>query len=405
MADFIRMIALSPTMEEGTIIKWNAIVGEKITAGRVICEVETDKASMEYEATDDGFLLEILVKEGEIAKIGDSIAIIGEKDDDITEFRKKASISLSEEKEIKVEEKKAEKKQDEKEPVLVNRIKISPLAKSLASKNNININSISGSGTGGRIIKEDVEKLLSGKTGTIAAKYEKGIVRPENKEIEITNKKRVIAEKLSKSKFSAPHFYVKMKVICENLLRTREKLNLEEKINKLSLNAFLIKLAAESIKKHPIINSSWMGEKILQHGSIDIGIAVALEDGLIVPIVKDCGNKGISQIDSELKILVDKARNNTITLDEITGATFTISNLGSYDVDEFTAIINPPGSAILAVGRASREVIVNENSQMEIKRVINFTLSCDHRIIDGARAAMFLKTLKENIEFPINSLL
>ena len=148
-----------------------------------------------------------------------------------------------------------------------------------------------------------------------------------------------------------------------------------------------------------------MGDKILQHGSIDIGLAVAFEDDLIVPIVKDCGNKGIFQIDSELKILIDKAKNNKLALDEITGATFTISNLGSYDVDEFTAIINPPGSAILAVGRALREVIVNENSQIEIKRVINFTLSCDHRIIDGARAAMFLKTFKENIEFPINSLL
>jgi len=405
MADYIRMIALSPTMEEGTITKWDAVVGEKITAGGVICEVETDKASMEYEAVDEGFLLETLVKEGEKAKIGDPIAIIGEKDEDITEFKKKDSVKSSDEKTGKVEEMKAEKKPDETESTLITRIIISPLAKNLAQKYNININSISGSGPNGRIIKEDIEKLISGKRRVISTEFEKGKVRPEDKEIEITNIKKVTAEKLSKSKFSAPHFYVKIKVICEDLLRAREKLNLKNKENKLSLNAFLIKLSAESIKKHPVINSTWMGDKILQHGSIDIGLAVALEDGLIVPIVKDCGNKGIVQIDSELKALIDKARNNTLALDEITGASFTISNLGSYDVDEFTAIINPPGSAILAVGKASREVIVNENFQMEIKQVINFTLSCDHRIIDGARAAMFLKTFRDNIEFPINNLL
>jgi pyruvate dehydrogenase E2 component (dihydrolipoamide acetyltransferase) len=405
MADFIRMIALSPTMEEGTILKWNVVVGEKITAGKVICEVETDKASMDYEATDDGFLLEMLVKDGDKVKVGDPIAIIGEKDEDITEFKKTITSKLLEDKKNAIDEKKPKKIPDEIESTLKTRIKISPLANILAQNNNLDINNISGSGPGGRIIKEDIEKLISSKREDNANDNEKRINKLTDKKIEITNIKRVMAEKLSKSKFSAPHFYVKIKVICEDLLKARNKLNLETKENKLSLNAFLIKLSAESIKKHPVINSTWMGDRILQHGSIDIGLAVSLEDSLIVPIVKDCGNKGIVQIDAELKSLIDKARKNMLSLDEITGATFTISNLGSYGVDEFTAIINPPGSAILAVGKASKEVIVNEDSQMEIKRIINFTLSCDHRIIDGARAAMFLKTFRENIEFPINSIL
>ncbi|MBN1397585.1 MAG: E3 binding domain-containing protein, partial [Bacteroidetes bacterium] len=214
MADFIKMTALSPTMEEGTIIKWDVIIGEKITAGKVICEVETDKAAMEYEAVDEGYLLEILVKEGEKVKVGDPIAIIGEKDEDTAEFKKKTLSKLSENKKTIFEEKRAVKNSDEIVPASITRIRISPLAKYLAQKNNLNIKNILGSGPGGRIIKDDIEKILHGNREAVSTGYEKGTTGYRDKEIEISNIKKVAAEKLSKSKYSAPHFYVKIKVIC-----------------------------------------------------------------------------------------------------------------------------------------------------------------------------------------------
>jgi pyruvate dehydrogenase E2 component (dihydrolipoamide acetyltransferase) len=219
----------------------------------------------------------------------------------------------------------------------------------------------------------------------------------------VSGKRRIIAQRLAESKYSAPHFYLKMPVFTETLMGARKSLNAGLSY-KVSVNAFLIKFAAEAIKRHPVINSSWEGDTIRQFGSIDIGLAVAQEDGLVTPIVRNCGGKGIVQIDQELSELIERARNNKLTPEDYTGATFTISSLGTFGVEEFTAIINPPGSAILAVGQMQKVPVVGENDEIAVRMQMKLTLSCDHRIIDGAKGARFLEELKNIIEHPVRAL-
>jgi pyruvate dehydrogenase E2 component (dihydrolipoamide acetyltransferase) len=221
--------------------------------------------------------------------------------------------------------------------------------------------------------------------------------------IQVSTKRRIIAERLAESKYSAPHYYLRLKVLSDNFMEARKLLNITLN-KKVSVNAFIVKFVAEAIKRHPIMNSTWQGETILRHASIDIGLAVAQNDGLITPVVRDCGNKGIIEIDRELKELIDKALNNQLTPSEYSGATFTISNLGSYGIEEFTAIINPPGSAILAIGKMGKEPTIVDGDKIEIRTLMTLTLSCDHRVIDGAVGAAFLKDLKDIMENPIRVL-
>ncbi|MBN1412697.1 MAG: 2-oxo acid dehydrogenase subunit E2 [Spirochaetales bacterium] len=408
MAQYVQMIALSPTMEEGTIQKWNVKTGDKIESGTVLCEVETDKATMDYESTDEGTLLAILVKEGGSAKIGDPIAIIGKEGEDISSLKKPEQKPVEKKTGIKPE--KAEEPEGFKPgiapPRTKGRIRISPLARKLAGNYGIDPEKIPGSGPGGRIIKRDIVKYAAGTKGQgeiPAVKYQPDVLKDEV--IVLNRNRKIAAQKLSESKFTAPHYYLRLSVASDGLLAFREKINSEAGNVKISLNAFLIKLAAESLKRHPVVNSSWDNDRIIRHGSIDIGLAVALEDGLIVPVVRDCGNKGVYQIDEELRAMIARARENKLSLDEITGATFTISNLGSFGIDEFTAIINPPGSAILAVGRIIREAVVDEQDKIGIQKTIRFTLSCDHRVINGAEGARFMQTFKNNLESPYHVLL
>ncbi|GAB6189886.1 pyruvate dehydrogenase complex dihydrolipoamide acetyltransferase [Marinitoga arctica] len=405
MAEKLLMIALSPTMEKGTIINWIKKENESFTEGDVLCEVETDKTTMEYEAMEEGTLLKILVPEGGKAGVGEPIAIFGEPGEDISDLLNE-NITKTKEKEIEITKKESSKKINNEKEINNNiynldKIKISPLAKKLALMKNIDLSNVKGSGPGGRIIKRDIEnyKLLvkTYETPTISLNNDEDIIIP------LSDKRRIIGERLSASKYTSPHFYLTISINMENILESRKQINntLNEKI---SMNAFLIKLIANTLKKHKRINSSLQNDKIIEFGRVDIAIAVAQTDGLITPVVRNADKKGIMQIENELKDLIDKAKNNKLEPEEYSNATFTISNLGSFGIDEFTAIINPPASAILAIGMIKETPIV-ENKEIMIKPIMKMTLSSDHRVIDGAVAATFMKDLKNTLENPILAIL
>jgi pyruvate dehydrogenase E2 component (dihydrolipoamide acetyltransferase) len=403
------MIALSPTMEKGSIQRWNIKEGESFSSGDVLCDIETDKTTMEYEAPDDGTLLKIIVNEGGQAAVGETIGIFGDKDEDIGD--------LLQEIEDEADKPSESEESDSKEPGIIEndldespadllfekRVKISPLAKKIAKQKGIDIQSVQGSGPNGRIIKKDIENIRPQSAETKKA----NIIQPSGQDIilPLSDKRKIIAQRLADSKYTAPHYYLKLSVVMDDLLITRKQYNAQHPDEKLSLNAFLIKLAAEAIRHYPVINSSWADDKIIQHGSIDIGIAVAQDEGLITPIIRNAGNKGLRQIDQELSELISKPREGRLAPEEYQGATFTISNLGSYGIEEFTAIINPPGSAIMAVGSINKTPIVDSNDQITVKSLMKLTLSCDHRLIDGAKGAEFLKYLKDIIENPMLALL
>jgi pyruvate dehydrogenase E2 component (dihydrolipoamide acetyltransferase) len=437
MAEKVLMLALSPTMERGTVLKWRKKEGDRVASGDVLCEVETDKATMEYESVNEGTLLKLLVPEGKDTKVGEPIAVVGEQGEDISGMLKEVAAGLLS---AAAEDATAPAGGPGKTaPALRNAaappitagspiadsppmaaapagerlpggVKASPLARGLAGTHGIDIRTVRGSGPDGRVVKRDVEAALTGIAAGGSQRPAAGRSEPPVPvetpfvEVPVSGKRKVIARRLAESMYTAPHYYLKMYVQVENLLKARKALN-EGRADAVSLNAFLVRLAAEALKNHPAVNSSWRGETIARFQRADIGLAVAQPDGLLTPIVRDCWNKGISAIDAELKLLIGKALKNTLRPEEYTGATFTISNLGSYGVDEFTAIINPPGSAILAVGKAEKTPVVGEGNLVQIETRMTLTLSCDHRVIDGAEGALFLKDLKAQIEYPIGALL
>lgn len=426
MAEKILMLALSPTMEQGVITKWRKKPGDTIESGDVLCEVETDKAAMDYESVNEGTLLKILIEEGGKAAVGDAIGIVGDEGEDISglleeiESEKKkeeAEPSKSKdegdesEKEEESEKKEEPEKKEKAEPApesdkqqLAQKtesgmIKASPLARKLAEEKGIDLGSMSGSGPDGRIIKRDVEKAEPG-----AGKSVSQIAALKDETVPVSQKRQIIADRLSKSKFSAPHYYLKTQINVDALISARQVVNSSQD-RKISFNSFLLKCVSEAIKKHALINASWQGDTIRKFGSIDIGLAVALDDGLITPVVRNCGQKGILEIDEAMHVLVDKARKGKLSPEEYTNATFTVSNLGSYGIDEFTAIINPPASAILAVGEIKKVPVVLDDDSIDIQSVLKLTLSCDHRVIDGAVGAAFMRDLKNIIEQPVMALL
>lgn len=430
MAEKVLMLALSPTMEEGSIVKWHKKEGDTVASGDILCEVETDKATMEYESINEGTLLKVLVAEGEKARVEDPIAIVGEQGEDISQLLEEVrqpsgkpevsestgvegksfeGESLASEAAEVVEEGKAGRPPKEEAMLEPSEyaespqgVKASPLARRLAEQHHLDLSILRGSGPGGRIVKRDIEGALRGPAPSLRPGMS-GPERPLQQQIPVSGKRKVIAKRLSESKFSAPHYYLRVTARVDDLVAARSELN-RSREEKVSLNAFLIRIAAEAMKRHPMVNATWNGDTITQYNRADIGLAVAQPDGLITPIVKDCWRKGILEIDEELRLLVDKAKNNRLKPEEYTGATFTISNLGSYGIDEFTAIINPPGSAILAVGRIRKEPVIKENDEIVVQSGMTLTLSCDHRIIDGATGALFLKELKDLVESPIRSL-
>lgn len=395
MARKIPMFALSPTMEEGVIVKWIKTEGDTISQSEVICEVETDKATMEFESPEEGTLLKIIAQEGQSVPVGADIAVVGEPDEDISELIEKQKPPVT------VTDTDSQQAAAGKIPASPDRkVRSTPAARVLAAKNDIDISAIAGTGPQGRITRADVEKIAApaeGLRAPIEARELKDRVTP------VTAKRKVIAQTLSDSKFTAPHYYLKLTVAADNLINARIRLN--RQINdKISINAFLMKYVAETLKTHPIINSTWQGDTIVEHGTADIALAVSQADGLIAPVVRDCGSKGIGQIDEELKNLIEKTKKGSLTKADYADSTFTISSLGTFGIEEFTAIINPPGSAILAVGKIAKTPVVAEDDRITIQQSMKLTLSCDHRLIDGTTGAKFLNDLKEMIEYPVRSL-
>ena len=430
MAEIIRMPKMSDTMEEGVIAGWLKKVGDEVKSGDILAEVETDKATMELESYDDGFLLHVGVKDGESVPVDGVIAIIGEKGENIDDILKEVSNEQNNneavdpkdvKEEIVDEDEPAEENLEVKEEEEVkntedkiedinidfsnesDRIKASPLAKKLASEKGVDISMVKGSGDGGRIIKEDIENFKhSENIPTKEVKLPEIYSKESYEEIPVSQMRKTISKRLAESKFSAPHFYLTMEIDMDNCIEGRNKIN-ETSDVKISFNDIIIKAAAVSLRKHPMVNASFLTDKIRVNNHIHIGVAVAVDEGLLVPVVRFADNKSLSHISTEVRNLAGKAKNKELQPSDWEGNTFTISNLGMFGIDEFTAIINPNDACILAVGGIKNTPVV-KNGEIVPGNVMKVTLSCDHRIVDGAIGSAFLKTLKELIEDPIKIL-
>ena len=430
MAEIIRMPKMSDTMEEGVIAGWLKKVGDEVKSGDILAEVETDKATMELESYDDGFLLHVGVKDGESVPVDGVIAIIGEKGENIDDILKEVSneqnnneaVDAKDEKEEIVdednpvkenlevkEEEEVKNTEDKIEDINIDfsnesdRIKASPLAKKLASEKGVDISMVKGSGDGGRIIKEDIENFKhSENIPTKEVKLPEIYSKESYEEIPVSQMRKTISKRLAESKFSAPHFYLTMEIDMDNCVEGRNKIN-ETSDVKISFNDIIIKAAADSLRKHPMVNASFLTDKIRVNNHIHIGVAVAVDEGLLVPVIRFADNKSLSHISTEVRNLAGKAKNKELQPSDWEGNTFTISNLGMFGIDEFTAIINPNDACILAVGGIKNTPVV-KNGEIVPGNVMKVTLSCDHRIVDGAIGSAFLKTLKELIEDPIKIL-
>ncbi|AFL84830.1 pyruvate dehydrogenase complex dihydrolipoamide acetyltransferase, long form [Belliella baltica DSM 15883] len=425
-ANLITMPKMSDTMTEGVIASWLKKVGDEIKAGDIIAEVETDKATMELESYDDGILLHIGVEAGEAVEIDGVIAVIGEKGADyetlIKAHQSKGGSTEEAQSEVKKEEKAPEKAEEKKEEKPApkesssassttdgGRVKASPLAKKLASDKGVDISLVKGSGEGGRIVKRDIESFDPASVKAPAAKASEGstsvpaLGQESFKEEKVSQMRKVIAKRLAESKFNAPHFYLTMEINMDKAIEARKSMN-EIAPVKISFNDMVIKAAAAALRQHPKVNSSWLGDKIRYNDHIHIGMAVAVEEGLLVPVIRFADNKSLSQISNEAKSLGGKAKNKELQPKDWEGNTFTISNLGMFGIDEFTAIINPPDACIMAVGGIKETVIVKDG-QMVIGNLMKVTLSCDHRVVDGAVGSAFLQTFKNLLEDPVRILI
>ncbi len=415
MAEIIRMPRMSDTMEEGNIIGWLKKVGDKVEPGETLAEVETDKATMELDAFVEGTLLYIAVPEGTVA-IDGIIAVIGQPGEDwqaAINGTGAAAASTGSATAISAAE---PMKQDNIPAPIVSdsndgqRIKASPLAKSMAKESGINLGQIQGSGEGGRIVRKDVIGVKPGEAivpivvKTVAAPTQVVSVQTSTTESSYEDKtvsqmRKTIARRLSESKFTAPHFYLSVEIDMERAMVVREQLNQNSDV-RISYNDLVIRSVASALKKHAVINASWLGDRIRYNHDVHIGVAVAVEDGLLVPVIKHADRKTLSQINGEVKMLAGKAKDKKLQPDEMQGNTFTISNLGMFGIEEFTAIINPPDACILAVGGIIQKPVV-KNGQIVVGNTMKVTLSCDHRVVDGASGAQFLQTLKSILEEPL----
>ena len=415
-AEVIRMPLLSDTMKEGKIVAWHKKVGDTVKADDVLAEVETDKATMEINPYVDGTLLYIGVKEGEAAQVNGIIAIVGKAGTDVTPYLQadatapvaaQAVAPASAPASTTVASAPAAEHSVNSDE----RLKASPLAKKLAEDKGIDIHQVKGSGDMGRIIKRDVDNFVptvAPVAATAAAKASAPMIasvplgQEGHTDFPLSQMRRIIAERLTQSKNGAPHFYLRMSITMDNAIDARKRIN-EVSPVKVSFNDLIIKACAMSLRKHPEVNSSWMGDFIRQNNHIHVGTAVAVPDGLIVPVIKFADQKSLSQIAQEASTLIDKARNKKLQPPEFTGNTFSISNLGMMDIDEFTAIINPPDACILAVGKIAPTAVV-EDGKVVVRQILKLTLSCDHRVVDGAVGASFMQTLKAHLENPVTML-
>ncbi len=410
MAEIVRMPKLSDTMTEGVVAKWHKKVGDKVSEGDLLADIETDKATMEFESFVDGTLLHIGVPEGGTSPVDTVLAVFGEKGEDFSALLKeepKAEVVAEKKPEEKpiapvtVEVKKDTPKVVEAaktSPVVTTlsngngRIMVSPLAKKLAAEKNINLAMVNGTGDGGRIVKRDIENYGGGS----AANF----VRVEKyTEVPVSQMRKVIAQRLGESKFSAPHFYLTMDIDMDNAISARKSINAIAPL-KVSFNDIIIKAVSSALKKNPAVNSSWLGDRIRYNEHINIGVAVAVEDGLLVPVVRFADGKTLSQISTEVKDYAVRARDKKLQPEDWEGSTFTISNLGMFGIEEFTAIINPPDACILAVG-GTKQVPVVKDGKVVPGNVMKVTLSCDHRVVDGVAGSKFLQSFKDYMENPV----
>ena len=410
MAEIVRMPKLSDTMTEGVVAAWHKKIGDKVKTGDLLAEIETDKATMEFESFQDGVLLHIGVEKGKKAPVDSILAILGKEGEDVA-----AIIAAEASAAPKAEEPKAAPAplaapapkaapspapvaapiaQAAPAPIAANngRTKVSPLAKKLADEKGLPLNYIPGSGDGGRIVKRDIDAFMAGSVQGSANAVESFY------EVEVSQMRNVIARRLAESKFSAPHFYLTMDIDMDNAMTARKAIN--DQGMKVSFNDMVVKACAMALKKHPVINSSWLGDRIRYNDHVHIGVAVAVEDGLLVPVVRHANTKSFAQIGAEVKVFAEKAKNKKLQPQDWEGNTFTISNLGMFGIEEFTAIINPPDACILAVG-GIKQVPVVKNGAVVPGNVMKVTLSCDHRVVDGASGAAFLNTIKSFLEQPV----
>ena len=446
MATQVIMPKLSPTMEEGQLSRWLKKEGDKVSMGEPLAEIDTDKATMEMQALGSGVLRKILIQEGESAPLGQLIAIIGEPDEDISALTAQSSSSQSP-KAAAPAESTTESKEPEPGPTAVpeaaaprvakdasgnasgngsqeaaqppdsssGRLIVSPLAARMAAESGIDLRSVSGSGPGGRIIKRDVEQLISGKsTGTVAqaptrhlravepSPFQKSATAQASayRDEPASEMRRTIAKRLVTSLGPVPHFFLTTEIEMDRAAEMRKGINELDPELKISINDIIIKVAAAALMQHPQVNASFQDKVVRYYEHADVGVAVAIEEGLITPIVRAADQKSLSEIAAEIRDLAERARHRKLRPEEYLGASFSVSNLGMFGIDEFTAIINPPEAAILAVGAMSAKPVVR-NNELVIRQMMRVTMSCDHRVVDGATGAKFLQTFKKILENPL----
>jgi pyruvate dehydrogenase E2 component (dihydrolipoamide acetyltransferase) len=415
MAEIVRMPKLSDTMTEGVVAEWHKKVGDSVETGEVLAEIETDKATMEFESFQEGVLLYIGVEKGQATRVDGILAILGEKGEDIKELLAKETAA---EPEVKEEPKKAapaaEPKKETPAPSPVasasaakaesrpafpsasesgsERVVVSPLARRLAEERNINLKLVRGTGEAGRIVKRDIDNYQGG-----AASYT-GV--EQYRDEPVSQMRKVIAQRLSESKFTAPHFYLTVSVDMDNAIDSRNAINTQIAPAKISFNDLVIKACAQALTEHPAVNAAWHDDYIRYNDHVHIGVAVAVPDGLLVPVVRFANGKPLTEIGAEVRELASKAKSKKLQPADWEGNTFTISNLGMFDIEEFTAIVNPPDACILAVG-GIQQVPVVKNGAVVPGNVMKLTLSCDHRVVDGVVGSLFLNTVKNYLQNPI----
>ena len=399
---------MSDTMEEGTIVSWFVKVGDTVKSSEMIADVETDKATMELENFEKGEVL-YLLPEGTTVPVETAIAVIGKKGEDFQDLLNEAPAAEAEPAKAAAptpaaappSAPAASSTPSASAPVASTsnngRVFASPLAKSMAEDKGINLEAVTGTGDNGRIIKKDIENYTPRAAASTAA-----VGVESYDEVPVSQMRKTIAKRLAESKFTAPHFYLTKEIKMDAVLSARKRMN-EYTENRISINDIIIKATAVALKSHPNVNSSWLGDKIRRNHHVHIGVAVAIDDGLLVPVVRFADSKSLSQIGAEVRELAGKAKTKELQPKDWEGNTFTISNLGAFGIDEFTAIVNPPDACILAIG-SSKETVIVENGEMRAGHVMKVTLSCDHRAVDGVTGANFLQTFADLLEEPVRLL-
>jgi pyruvate dehydrogenase E2 component (dihydrolipoamide acetyltransferase) len=409
MAKIIGLPKLSPTMEEGTLVAWTKKEGDEVEVDDLLAEVETDKATMEFRSFDRGVLLKILVSEGETLEPDVPVAIIGKAGEDIADLL--AQVASASASEAESEPESAPESEPASSPEAApastaapasGRVLSSPLVRKLAREQSIDLRTVEGSGPQGRIVKRDIESYSGPSAGLARASGE----RLPPRVVKASSMRRTIARRLTESKQTVPHYYLSIDVDIAPLSDAREAMNarLEAEGEKVSLNDLIIKASAMTLRRVPEVNASWMDKEIHYHQVVDISIAVAIDDGLMTPVIRDADRKGIAQIAREVRELAARAREKKLQPEEMSNGTFSISNLGMFGIEEFSAVINPPEAAILAVGTIRKEAVVEGDAIVPGRRM-RFTMSCDHRVIDGATGAKFMAALKSTLESPVTMLL